>query len=319
MPSALGPVDTEHNKAKDFGRVFCSTLTHFRDPDGRSWGDCAKYLDQTEPAQPQREFATPYRWLFVSGFGDDCLNDVRAFSSSIAHLKSAHQITVEYFSVAPYGASEENGRSIARHIEDGWATDAAHKYVLVGYDKGAADLLDALRALNLPATKVAALVTIAGTVGGTWVPESYRALKGPAQLWMASGCPSNVSDGLQNLTRDVRQRFLRENPMPVPGYSIVASSPLGDTSTVFRESWKVLAGYAIEQDGLMVGWEALLPGAKYLGMAHADHWAIALPFSELPQPPKGIDHNRYPRDALFEAIVRYVSTDVAASEAKPGT
>src|SRR5437868_4941640 len=147
MPAALGPVDADHNRAKEFARVFCSTLQHVRDKDGKPWGDCARFLDTVDSPQPQTTIPNHYRFLFVPGFGGDCLKDVRAFSTSIGHLKEAHQTAVEYFAVAPFGSSEENGKSIARQVDAGWSGDQARRYVLVGYGKGATDLLEALRVL----------------------------------------------------------------------------------------------------------------------------------------------------------------------------
>ena len=314
MPAVLGPVDADHNRAKDFARVFCSTLTHVKDRDGRSWGDCARYLEMPQTAEPQTAISTRYRFLFVPGFGGDCLRDVRAFASSIAHLKDAHQIDVDYFSVAPFASSEENGKSIARQIDTLWTADRTRRFVVIGYSKGAADILDALRVLDEPTTKVAAIVTVAGVIGGTWVPEDFVALMQAGQPWLAAACPGNVQDGMHSLMREVRQSFLRQNPTPVPAYSVVGETTIDETSAALRPSWNRLAVYAKEQDGQMIAWEAVLPGAKYLGAARADHWSIALPFEESPQPPKGINRNHFPRDALLEAIVRYVSGDLAASE-----
>jgi hypothetical protein len=312
MPSALTPIDADHDKAKDFARVFCSTLPHLKDKDGHAWGDCAKYLEMSEPARTQTAFTTPFRFLFVSGFGAECFKDVRAFSPSIAHLKTAHQIDVEYFAVAPFGSSEENGHSIAKHIDEGWAADKTRRYVLIGYSKGAADLLEALRLLTEPRTKVAALVTVAGAVGGSWLPDEIRGLMEGSHPWIAPGCPGNVRDGLHSLTRELRLRFLRENPLSVPGYSIVAASAHDETSTILRGMWKQLSIYAKEQDSQLVAWEAVLPGGKYLGAARADHWAIAMPFEESPNPPKSVDRNHFPRDALLEAIVRFVTADLGS-------
>lgn len=310
MPAVLGPVDAEHNRAKEFARVFCSTLTHVKDKDGRSWGDCAKFLEMPEAAAPQTALSTRYRFLFVPDFGGECLKDVRAFSTSIAHLKEAHQIDVGYFSVPPFAASEENGKSIARQIDAAWTADTARRFVLIGYGKGATDILDALRVLDDAKTKVAAIVTVAGVIGGTWIPEDLTALMQAGQPWIAAGCPGNVQDGMHSLMREVRQSFLRQNPTPVPGYSIVGDATLDETSAALQPSWNRLSVHAKEQDGLMVAWEAVLPGAKYLGAARADHWAIALPFEESPQPPKAINRNHFPRDALLEAIVRFVSGDL---------
>jgi hypothetical protein len=313
MPSALTPIDAEHDKAKDFARVFCSTLPHLKDTDGHAWGDCAKYLEMSEAPRAQRAFSTPYRFLFVAGFGGECFKDVRAFSTSIAHLKTEHQIDVDYFAVAPFGSSEENGQSIAKHIDEGWTADQTRRYVLIGYSKGAADLLEALRLLTAPRTKVAALVTVAGAVGGSWLPDEIRGLMQTSQPWIAPGCPGNVQDGLHSLTRELRLRFLRENPLPVAGYSIVAASALDETSSILRPLWKRLSIYAKEQDSHLIAWEAVLPGGKYLGAARADHWAIAMPFEESPQPPKSVDRNHFPRDALLEAIVRFVTADLGSS------
>ena len=310
MPSALTPVDADHNRAKDFARVFCSTLPHLKDKDGGAWGDCAKYLATSEPSQAQTAVPTSYRFLVVGDIGAACLKDVRAFNTSIAHLKDAHHLDVESFAVAPFGSSAENGASIAKHLNAGRTADATRRYVLVGYGKGAADLLEALRLIETPKTVVAAVVTVAGSVGGLWLPDDVRLLVQASQPWIVPGCPGNAQEGVLSLTRELRQRYLRDNPLPVPGYSIVAASTLAETSSVLRPAWKRLSIYASEQDGQLVAWEAVLPGAKYLGTARADHWAIALPFEESPAPPKSVDRNHFPRDALLEAIVRFVAADL---------
>jgi hypothetical protein len=310
MPSALGPIEAERNRAKDFGRVFCSTLPHLKDGDGRSWGDCAKYMEFADAPQPQAEIPARYQFLLVPGFGGECLRNVRAFSTSIAHLKDAHHVDIEYFAVAPFASSEENGKSIARRIDGAWSADSSRRFIVIGYGKGTADILDALRVIDDVKTKVAAVVSVAGIVGGTWVPEDVQALMQPQRPWITEGCPGNVQDGAGSLMREVRQSFLRQNPMPVPSYSIVGATSLDETSSVLKPSWKRLSVHAREQDGLMIAWEAVLPGARYLGSARADHWAIALPFEESEHTPKGIDRNHFPRDALLEAIVRYVTADI---------
>jgi len=314
MPAALVPVDAAHDRAKAFARVFCSTLPHFRDPAGHPWGDCGQYLDATDAPGPLGPLAPPYRFLFVAGFGSGCLNDVRAFGSGLAHLRDAHQVDIDAFAVAPFGSSEENGRSIARHLEQAWTADAARPFVLIGYDKGAADLIEALGALDEPATKVAALVTVAGAVDGSPVVEDIRRLMQPGQPWIAPGCPGNVQDGLHSLEPEVRMRILRAHPVPVPGYSLAAASTREETSSVLRPAWDRLSTLAAEQDGQLVAWETVLPGAAFLGTARADHWAVALPFDGTPAPIKGIDRSRFPRDALLEAIVRYVSADRPGSD-----
>jgi hypothetical protein len=312
MPTSLTPIESDHNKAKDFARIFCSTLGHFTDLDGRSWGDCAKYIEVAQPPQAQTSFTAPFRFLFVAGFGNDCLQDVRAFGPSIEHLKNDHDVAVEAFGVPPYASSEENGKAIAKHIDDGWTADQTRKYVLIGYDKGAADLIDALRVLDNAPSKVAGLVTIAGLVGGVWRPQEMSALLQPGEPWISSSCPGNVPDGIASLGREVRQSVLRATHLDVPRYSLVAASDYADTSDVLRPMWKQLSLFAREQDGVVVAWESVLPDAKFLGTLRGDHWAVALPFDDSGQAFKKITRNRFPRDAVFEAVVRFVAADLPA-------
>jgi hypothetical protein len=316
MPASLSPIPPARDRSHDFARVFCATLPHTRDRDGKGWGDCGRFLQPAEPAEalpPDAPIAAGYRYLLVGGFGDGCFKDAHAFADAIAHLRDAHHLAIDAFAVPPFAPSEENGLAIARQIDAGWSADQVHPYVLVGYDKGAADLLEALRTLRAPATKVAALVTVAGTVGGVWRPDDVRALVGPEAPWIANGCPGNQADGLQSLSRQVRLRFLRENPLPVPGYSLVAASTAQETSDALRSLWSRLSIYAADQDGVLLAFDGVLPGGSYLGIARADHFAVALPFDAAPEPPKGITRNRYPREALLEAIVRFVSQDLATA------
>lgn len=310
MPAALAPIPASRDKSHAFARVFCATLPHTADRDGKRWGDCARYIEPAEPPSPLPPLATPYRFLLVGGFGDGCFRDARAFGTAVTHLRDAHHLDVDAFAVAPFASSEENGASIARQIDAGWTADRTRRYVLVGYDKGAPDLLEALQLLADPAAKVAAIVTVAGVVGGIWRPDAVRALMDPAAPWMADRCPGNQADGAHSLLRDVRLRFLRENPLPVPGYSIVAASDATDTSTALGAAWKSLSIYAANEDGVLLAWDAILPESTFLGSLKADHWAVALPFDAAGRPPKGIDRNRFPRDALLEALVRYVSGDL---------
>ena len=69
-----------------------------------------------------------------------------------------------------------------------------------------------------------------------------------------------------------------------------------------------LARYSQDQDSQVVAEEGILPGADFLGIAKGDHWALAVPFSDHPDPAirKAVDRNRFPRVALLEALVRFV-------------
>src|SRR5262249_26375318 len=131
--------------------------------------------------------------------------------------------------------------------------------------------------------------------------------------WMDRQCPANIGRGLFSLQPDIRLRFPKQSAPLVPTYAVVGATAENATSQVFHPSWKRLSRYAAEQDGILPAWQGILDGATFLGMVRADHWAIALPFDEASHP-KGIDHNRFPRDALLEALVRFVAADTAKPE-----
>jgi hypothetical protein len=316
MPSALVPITPAHNRARAFGRLFCGTLKHFVDPNGNPWGDCGRYLENvdTPPPKPE-EFSLSMPVLFVAGFGDECMKDVRAFGPSIAHLKDEHAIDVETFRSAPYASSAETGRAIARRIDESWKADPMHRrLILVGYSKGAVDLLEALDLLDEAPTKVSALITIAGMVSGTPEARAFRELFAPVRPWIDPRCPSNIGNAVDGLLPDVRLRFPKHSSPLVPTYAVVGVTSLEATSKVFHDSWKRLSRYAAEQDGILPAWHGVLDGATFLGVVRADHWAIALPFHEAGSHDKAIDRNRFPRDALFEALLRFVSADVVKSD-----
>jgi hypothetical protein len=90
-------------------------------------------------------------------------------------------------------------------------------------------------------------------------------------------------------------------------YSLAAISTLKKTSKPLHTMWKTNAIYSIDQDSHIIMEESIIPGAEFLGVAKGNHWAVALPMSEHPKTKEKVDQNLFPRDALLEAIVRYVA------------
>lgn len=66
--------------------------------------------------------------------------------------------------------------------------------------------------------------------------------------------------------------------------------------------------------GPMIFYDQVIPGGALIGYLNADHWAIAVPIAR-----RGhrfaslfVDQNAYPREALAEAVLRFVEEDLAA-------
>ena len=65
-------------------------------------------------------------------------------------------------------------------------------------------------------------------------------------------------------------------------------------------------------DSQVIFYDQVIPGSTLVGYLNADHWAIAIPVSEK-HPFIGrhfVDRNEYPRQAMFEAVLRFIEEDL---------
>jgi hypothetical protein len=299
--------------AVNFSNLFC-TVRERENPDGGDWGACSQFLDTAgERNADLRKISTRYRILIVPGFFSLCTSSTApAFQEGLDHLRSAHGLTMEEWT-PPNDSSEANARAIGRYLREHMQSDP-RKYIVVGYSKGAADTQVALAQEPGVKDAVAAFVAVAGAVGGSPLADLI-----PAQLdrfldrFKAVSCQGNVALALNSLRRSVRQAFLTAYPNPlVPSYSLPAVSDRANTSKGLLESWQLVSSFASRQDSQLGYDDAILPGSKVLGVARADHLAVALPFEKSSDViiRTFADKGHYPRAALLESIVRFVTEDL---------
>ena len=120
--------------------------------------------------------------------------------------------------------------------------------------------------------------------------------------------------GFKSLSKMVRGQFLGNYPNTfVPTYSIIAASDKNTTSKALLQTWLMLLTYDPFQDGQLTRQDAIIPGSTYLGIAKGDHFAVALPFDKSTDAAlkSGMDKTKYPRGALIESLLRYVTADLA--------
>ena len=67
-------------------------------------------------------------------------------------------------------------------------------------------------------------------------------------------------------------------------------------------------------DSQMIYYDQVIPGSSLVGYLNADHWAIAVPISRTHDTIGSlfVTQNAYPREALLEAVLRFVEEDLAA-------
>lgn len=298
--------------SKKFADLFCSVLKQ-KNPDTGEWGACSQYLDGTGREDVAlAPIRNDYRLLIVPGILSSCVADTAAYAEGQESLRNQYGVSVELLQV-PNNSSEDNARMISEYLKDRFLIDR-RPYIVVGYSKGAPDVQVALAKEEGVAGAVAAFVTVAGASGGSPIADLMPA---QAEKWISAfqlkGCQGDLAQGFKSLARSARQAFLASYPKPlVPTYSIVAKSGKTNTSKALLQSWQLLTAFDAIQDGQLTRQDAVVPGAKFLGTALGDHFAVALPFDKSSDASirTAMDQTRFPRAALLESIVRFVEQDL---------
>lgn len=188
--------------------------------------------------------------------------------------------------------------------------------ILLGYSKGAPDILEAV--VNYPelAQRVAAVVSLAGSVGGS--PLADDAKQSSANLLTkvpGSDCEKGDEGAVDSLKTKVRKEWLANNPLPrnIRYYSVVADPEPERVSSGLKNSYVVLTGYAARNDTQVVNKDQLIPGSTLVAFVNADHWAIAVPVARKHSfvGATFVNKNDYPREAMLEALMRYLEEDMA--------
>ncbi len=302
----LSPENTDLSQA--FGDLFCSVLRDIN-PDGGEWGSCSQYIETPgEKAVPLVAVSNRYRILIIPGLMNTCFSGAPAFKEGQEYLRSKYGLTVELLPV-PNNSSEDNAKTIAEYLRSKMLEDS-RKYIVLGYSKGTVDLQVALAMESGVTDSVAAFISVAGASGGSPVAD---AIPGVAERWINQyklpNCEGDLARGFRSLSQPVRRSFLSSHSEPlVPTYSLAAVSDLANTSKMLQQTWKIMSAFALQNDSQIAKEDAIIPGSMYLGSAIADHFAVALPFESSNESVKsGADKNHYPRTALLDSLVRFVT------------
>lgn len=312
----LVPASTTSNASSTdvkFANLFCS-VREKENPDTGTWADCDQFLETPPQARVDLPpIAAKYRVLIVPGFFSACASSIApAFGDGVDHVRNQHGQTVEVW-IPPNDSSEANGAAIAQYLRDHMLTDQ-RKYIVLGYSKGAPDVQTALALHPEAVNAVAAFVAVAGAVGGSAIADLLPA---QAQGWIdrfhVGKCEGDVATAFKSLKKSVRKEFLAAYPNPlVPSYSLPAVSDRAHTSKALLDSWQLMSIFAPRQDSQLAYEDAILPGSTVLGVARADHLAVALPFEKASNASvrSFADQGHYPRAALLEALLRFVVADL---------
>lgn len=322
-PQALVPVaDAGINDQRGrFREVFCEVL----ESRGQEWPDyrpCEEALmrvGQEPPGSGQPvnlgQSERSILMLIVPGVGWECIENWLNIDESLSDLMSSYGFEAELLDVDGLSSSANNARQIRDYINGLPPELGDHEIVLIGYSKGAPDILEAVVAYPDLHPRIAAIISVAGAVGGS--PLATAADQKDLNImkrFPGSDCSEGDGGALESLRPSTRRAWMAENPLPqtLNYYSVVTYPSPERISSVLGGTYRKLSQVDSRNDSQVIYYDQMIPNSTLIGFVNADHWAVAVPIarSHTFMGKVFVDKNDYPREALFEALLRFIEEDL---------
>jgi len=256
--------------------------------------------------------------LVVPGIGYDCFKAwLNAPGTVTSHVRQSGYDAM-MLDVSGLSSSAHNARQIRDAIMAMTPPDGPARLVLIGYSKGAPDILEAVVAYPEIRGRVAAIVSVAGAVGGS--PLANDAEQYQADLlrhFPGATCTPGDGGAVQSLRPATRKAWLASNPLPreLHYYSLVTFPKPERISSILKRSYDKLSRVDARNDSQVIFYDQIVPGSTLVGYVNADHWALAVPIARVHTTIGSlfVTQNAYPREALTEALLRFVEEDLATT------
>ena len=304
-----------------FREILCAVLEARKDtlPDYRPCEQSLRRIDD-EPAATGKpvDLGPSKRHLIaalVPGIGYTCFEKwLEPPGTATAHARQ-FGYDLQIMKVDALSGTATNARQIRDAIMATPLDASGPRFVLIGYSKGAPDILDAVVTYPEIRSRVAAVVSLAGAVAGSALAnDSTQYQADMLRHFPGATCDSGDGGAVEALRPAIRQAWLEQHPLPkdVRFYSLATFPQPEHISSILEGSWKKLAKLDTRNDSQMIFYDELIPGSTLMGYLDADHWAIAVPVARS-HPFIGsvfVTQNAYPREALLEALLRFLEEDL---------
>lgn len=306
-----------------FREIFCATMEDHGEslPDYQS---CDEALTRVgvEPAPTSLAVnlgnsSTEPLAVMVPGLGYTCVKSWLDHDQSTVDHLATHGFEAMLAEVNGIASSSHNAQQLAEFIEALPADQAEQPLILLGYSKGAPDILEFLVRFPALASRVMAMVSYAGAVGGSPLAEGASdKLLGLLAIVPGADCENDEPGALDSLRPATRKQWMAENPLPghIRYYSVVSFPDPERISRVLERSYRKLAKMKdARNDSQLVFYDQVVPNSTVLAFANADHWAMSVPIARQHEIVEALfaDENEFPREIMFEAILRYIEEDRA--------
>ena len=251
----------------------------------------------------------------IPGIGWDCFENWLNYETRLDSYISKFGFSSMIIPVDGMSGTAHNARLIRDAVMEHADELQPEQLVLIGYSKGAPDVLEAIVSYPEIRPYIAAVVSLAGAVGGS--PLANSAKESDLRLLKyipKSDCSEGDGHAVESLRPAIRRQWLADNPLPesVRTYSLVTYPTPDRVSSVLKSMQKKLAAVDSRNDGQVIFYDQIIPGSTLMGFLNADHWAIAVPAADN-HPTLGktfVNKNDYPRKAILEAALRFIEEDM---------
>ncbi|WP_232533137.1 hypothetical protein [Ramlibacter pinisoli] len=317
VPAARAGVQDKRGR---FREIYCAVLQARKElPDVRPCDEALTRVG-TEPAGTGRpvDLGPSRRRLVVAavpGIGYECFEQwLQSPNSSTAHVRQ-FGYDGAWLRVDALSGTEINARQIRDAIMAMPQEPGPPRLVLLGYSKGAPDILQAVVGYPEIRSRVAAVVSAAGAVAGSALANDATQFQADLlRHFPGATCQSGDGGAVESLRPGVRMKWLAQNPLPreVRYYSLVTFPQPERISSILSRSYGKLAQIDARNDSQVIFYDQVIPDSALVGYVNADHWALAVPIARTHTTVGSlfVTQNAYPREALLEALLRFVEEDL---------